>query len=232
MQPQVPHRLVLLPGLGADSRLFDLQRAEFPDIVVPPWLEPEPGEELPAYAARLAQTVREPDDAYVLGGASFGGMLALEMARLLRPGAVVLIGSAFSGREVCRWLRWLECVGHPLPTGAINAGRTLTPMVAPIFSSASRCDLDLFLDMLNQTPTRFLRWAGRAIMRWTFQGELACPVHRIHGAADFVIQPPRANGVRLVNGAGHVLSMTHPEETNAFLRDATRTVRSAAANRA
>jgi len=214
------HRLVLLPGLGADSRLFDLLRPSIPDLHVPPWLEPRDAEPLPAYAARLAEAVRGPAGDFVLGGASFGGMLALEMAPLLRPRAVALIGSAYSGREVRPWLRLLERVGHPLPTSMIDAGRAITPLLAPLFSSAANVDMGLFLDMLRQTPTEFLRWAGRAIMRWRWEQEPACPVYRIHGTADLVITPPRADGVRWVKGGGHVLSMSHPRETAEFLREA------------
>lgn len=220
MQAPAELRLVLVPGLGADARLFDMQREAFPDLFVPPWIEPKPREPLPDYAARMAGALAEVGRPRVLGGASFGGMLALEMARILRPRALALIGSAYSGREVARWLRLVERVGHPLPTPVIDAARTLTPLVAPIVSSASRINLALFLDMLRNTPTPFLRWAGGAIRRWRFEGSLPCPVHRLHGSADFIIRPPPSDGVRWIEGGGHVLSMSHPEETNEFLRGA------------
>src|SRR6185503_21033432 len=83
-------RLVLLPGLGADAALFEPQRAAFPGLEVPPWLDPHPGETLPAFAARMADRVG-PTGPLVLGGVSFGGMVALEMARLVQPRAVVLV---------------------------------------------------------------------------------------------------------------------------------------------
>ena len=34
-------RLVLIPGLGADERLFDAQRKAFPELHVPAWIAPE-----------------------------------------------------------------------------------------------------------------------------------------------------------------------------------------------
>jgi len=70
-------RLVFLPGLGADARLFDPQRAVFPEIEVPPWLPYREEESLADYARRMAATVTLSANMY-LGGVSFGGMVALE----------------------------------------------------------------------------------------------------------------------------------------------------------
>ena len=75
---------MLIPGLGADARLFRPQREFFPRLETPPWIEWRRAEPLPAYAARLAATI-DAAEPYHLGGASLGGMLALEMARVLDP---------------------------------------------------------------------------------------------------------------------------------------------------
>jgi thioesterase domain-containing protein len=79
-----PHRLVLLPGLGADERLFQAQRAAIPELEVPAWPDPVPGESLREFAARAAEAVPAGEGLY-LGGSSFGGMVALEMAARVRP---------------------------------------------------------------------------------------------------------------------------------------------------
>ena len=102
-----PFQLVLFPGLGTDRRLFEPQRSAFPDLWVPPWIVPKRKETLPDYAARMAETI-VPRRPTVLGGASFGGMVAYEMARHVEPEAVVLIGSCRSPRSlhpVARGLR-------------------------------------------------------------------------------------------------------------------------------
>ena len=84
--------VVFLPGLGADGRLFTSQREVFPDLLTPPWPPPAPDESLPGYAVRLAGTLPLARP-LVLGGCSFGGMVACEMARILKPDALVLMGS-------------------------------------------------------------------------------------------------------------------------------------------
>src|SRR5215510_13793278 len=70
--------VVLLPGLGADERLFAPQRAVLPGLIVPRWPEPRRDDSLPRFAARLADAVPKSDDLF-LGGSSFGGMVALEL---------------------------------------------------------------------------------------------------------------------------------------------------------
>jgi pimeloyl-ACP methyl ester carboxylesterase len=101
-----PVQLVLLPGLGADRRQFEPQRQAFDNLVVPPWIPPLPREPLAGYAARLAKTIT-PAGPFILGGSSFGGMVAYEMARHLQPNAVVLIGSCRSARGIRRMFRLL-----------------------------------------------------------------------------------------------------------------------------
>src|SRR5262245_56678741 len=92
-------RLILLPGLGVDHRLYIPQQDVFPRLEVPRWIPQVDGESLPQYAARLAGTIRvEAGEPYYLGGASFGGMLALELANAMPhpPRGVFLIASCRS----------------------------------------------------------------------------------------------------------------------------------------
>src|SRR4051812_19762115 len=96
-------RLILLPGLGADERMFAPQRATFPRLEVPRWLTPQPRESLPDYARRMAAGI-DPSEPLFLGGSSFGGMVALEMARHVRPRAVFLIGSCRAATASVPWM--------------------------------------------------------------------------------------------------------------------------------
>ncbi len=99
-------RLLLLPGLGADMRLFLPQLKAFSDSVTPGWIDPEAGEGLRAYSERylpylveqghvpravgdVAGSMEdvgakgEAEDGWALVGFSFGAQIALEMARLV-----------------------------------------------------------------------------------------------------------------------------------------------------
>ncbi|HEX4606599.1 MAG TPA: alpha/beta hydrolase [Urbifossiella sp.] len=116
--------IILLSGMAADERLFAAQVAAFPTLRVQPWVAPLPGESLRAYAARLAPVV-DPGRPCLVGGASFGGVVALELAPHLPALGCVLIGSIRSPTGLPR--RWRALRRMALPEAiSLSCGRSCT----------------------------------------------------------------------------------------------------------
>src|SRR5215207_2664519 len=63
------------------------------------WITPEKDESLSHYAKRFSSLIKH-DDAFVLIGLSFGGMLACELARLRNPFKTIIISSVASSDEL------------------------------------------------------------------------------------------------------------------------------------
>lgn len=211
--------LVLLPGLGADPRLFDPQRGAFPALFSPDWLVPRDHESLSSYAARMAAVIRArvPTGAeMVLGGVSFGGMLAAEMSAILRPRTLVLIGSALSPREIAPGMRVAASLGrfvpHAMGARSKKLGRVFIRQLGPM----GRKDREFLETMIDAVPFSFLKWAGRAIFDWK-GARPGCPVVRVHGDKDRIIPLPAAGVDMVLKSAGHVPSVSHAEEVNAVL---------------
>ena len=60
---------MLLPGLGADERLFEGQRQAFPELLVPAWPRWRADDSLASFAARLVDAMPAADsDRIVPGG--------------------------------------------------------------------------------------------------------------------------------------------------------------------
>jgi len=215
-----PFNLILLPGLGADGRQFEAQRAEFPDLVVPPWIAPLPRESLPDHAARMAATVPHGPNV-VLGGSSFGGMVAYEMARHVRPAAVVLIGSCRSPRGIRPVLRLLRPIVPLVPAATLGIAKWLAPAGVRVFSRLEPEQRKLCVAMFRDADPRFVKWAVRAILQWR-PGPAPddVPVRQIHGAGDRVIQAGRVQADVLIPDGGHLINMTQAEQVNRFLRQA------------
>ncbi|WP_010587269.1 alpha/beta fold hydrolase [Schlesneria paludicola] len=206
--------LILFPGLGGDSRLFSTQRAAFPDLIVPSWIEPEWDEPLVDYAARFAKTI-DPGVPCFLGGVSFGGVVALEVASRLLNYECYLIGSVRSHLHIPRRLRALRPVTDLIfipkwigSAALFSAGRWMHPL---------RCGA---LRQLHEADLRFLRWAAKAILTWIpSAGVEQVRVAQIHGERDLIFPARNVTADLTVLGAGHLVSLTHSLQVNQFLRD-------------
>ncbi|MGH7243212.1 MAG: alpha/beta fold hydrolase [Phycisphaerales bacterium] len=214
--------LVLLPGLGADGRLFEPQRGDFPNLMSPAWLEPTRRESLASYADRMAECIQKalPSDPrpFVLGGVSFGGMLAAQMAPLLQPDAIVLIGSALRAKEISFSLRAMAMAGRwmPAPMGqsAKFMGRGFIRRLGPM-----KREHRVFLEsMIDAVPFSFLQWAGQAIFGWDGVTKIESKLIRLHGELDRIIPFPKTGLVHMIPGAGHVPNVSHADEVNRHLR--------------
>ncbi len=214
-------QLILLPGFAADNRLLEPQQRDFPQLIVPRWIPPRKKEPLADYAVRMAESVKLSRDVpLVLGGVSFGGMLAYEMARHLRPDAVVLIASCRSRRG----LRWLYRAGGPLwplvPAWAWNAVKWVG---SPTTRFSSRMDAGqraLLIGMLKDMDNGFLHWAVWAILGWKPVPLAGVRVHHIHGRRDLVIPARGVEADLWIPDGPHLINVTHPREVNAFIRRA------------
>ncbi len=205
--------LILLPGMAADARLFEPQRRAFPDLVVPTWIEPEPEEPLQDYAGRMARSV-EPIHPSFVGGASFGGMVALEMAACLGLPTCFLIASVRAPDELpwrLRALRPLARFGpERLGSAADRASRWLAPSVSPATAGQLR--------RLSAPQATFLRWACWAVLNWSPSPDARLVnVRQIHGSNDRTFPLRYTRPDEIVQGGGHLLTRTHPEAVNAFL---------------
>ena len=192
----------MLPGMGATSAMYDLLCAEIEfEVQFVDW----PEYRAETTYAELAQRVREENgivDGDVIGGSSLGGMIALEIAKSLRPEAIVLLGSTIHRDEVQKILSVLSPLAAVTPVSLIQvlAGKHKS-LVARMFSESNP---DFIRAMCLHLPS------------WPGYSDPLEHVFRLHGRRDHVIPCP-ANGSEVVEDAGHMLAITHPRESGAFL---------------
>jgi pimeloyl-ACP methyl ester carboxylesterase len=198
--------------------MWDPVRGSAPAFETPGWIAPLSHESLSDYAARLAATIPR-NGPVVLGGASLGGMLALEMARHLRPIRVLLLSSCRTpvairpslsrlGRAVGPWKR------VPVKE-AFAAGSVLARLLGASTGEAGKSVRAMFAD----TSPEFLRWGIEAVLSWPGCVDPGAPVRHLHGSRDLLIPARRVKADVLVPGAGHIPSLTHPEAVSRFLRE-------------
>jgi pimeloyl-ACP methyl ester carboxylesterase len=210
-------RLVLIPGLGADARLFEPQRRAFPSLYVPPWIDPHAGETLGAYASRLAEHVPHGRDV-VLGGVSFGGMVAWEMAHVVQPAALLLVASCTSPAAIPRHHRWLARLAARSPSWIFRPPRYVHPLVAWAFGARSGAARAVIDHCLRTASPKFLKWGLSAIVSWRPSPAPPAPVVHVHGARDWLIPVSRVHATDVISDAGHLLNVTHSALLNERLQ--------------
>lgn len=208
-------RIIIFPGMGADARLIGPQRVLDVDFETPAWIEPVLGESLAEYARRVAGLIDQSSPFY-LGGISFGGMVAQEVARHVSPLGLILIASCRRGTDlgiVRRGVLRSSCI---TPNWAVQCAKRATPLLRPIFNCVDPAHGALLSEMLQATSPRFLKWSMQAILDWP-GCEINCPLLHIHGSSDKIIPISGLSPTHTIANAGHVLNLTHAEEVNAVI---------------
>jgi pimeloyl-ACP methyl ester carboxylesterase len=209
-------RLLLLPGLGADGRLF----AGLGKLCLPVSCArlpvPQRHDTMASYALRVAATLElRPED--WIGGSSFGSLVAADIARRRPLGGLVLIGGALTSATLIRPARWLGSAARWLPLRPMRTLLTRPVILAGVFRPVTPSQSAELGAMLTDTPDELLREGARLVGGYSPAIPLLCPVRAIHGSEDRVMRRPPLPHCRLVPGAGHALALTHPGEVTAFL---------------
>ncbi len=214
-------RVILFSGMGGDGRLFRPIRIPEAEIVTPDHTEPAPGETLTQYASRMADNLNIlPED--IVGGVSFGGMLAGEIARQRPVAGLILLGSCLRPSRLPRSYRWVERLGRFIPDFVLGL-RSWRPLVrwrfAPITRDAETC----LIEMAVSCPAAQIRAFGRMVIGWPGVDNVLCPVLSIHGDRDRIIPLRCAEPGLILKDAGHAFTLTHSGQTNSAIREFLRT---------
>ena len=207
--------IYFLSGLGADERIFQyLDLGQFEKKYIK-WITPEANESLSHYARRLTKQI-EPSGKFILVGLSFGGIVAIEICRIIRPEKVILISSIKSYNE----LPYHTKLAGKLKLYKIYPfwiTKYLNYLVIWFFSAKSWQQKALLRDFIRRSDTRFLRWAIIQVLNWKSEPP-DLPIISIHGSSDHIF-PVRDLEVDHVLPGGHLVVMEEPGEISKIIKD-------------
>lgn len=210
----------LLSGLGADGTVFQYLDFEGVEVEYMEWLPPLPKETLPAYAKRMTQKITTPHP--ILVGLSFGGMVAMEIAKQIPVKKVILISSAKERKELPWFYRFSAKLKLQkiLPYTLIKRTNGFTYW---LFGATSAHEKALLKEIFRKTPTTFLKWAINAILTWK-NTEISTHILHIHGDKDRIFPYKNVKDTFCITGGGHSMIVNKAHEIapliNKFLNNA------------
>ncbi|MES2478286.1 MAG: alpha/beta hydrolase [Bacteroidota bacterium] len=209
-------KVYMLSGLGADERVFQLLDFTGFEVVYVQWITPHPNESIQAYAARLLQQIDA--DHPILIGLSFGGMMAIEIAKLIPTQKIILISSAKTRHEIPFYLKQLgkAHLDNIVPAPVLKQSNAV---VNWFFGVHSVFEKELLRQILNDMEPVFLKWAIHQVLNW--QNELIPHnlVH-IHGTSDRLLPARFVKADHLVNGGGHFMVLSHSALVSQLIKTA------------
>jgi pimeloyl-ACP methyl ester carboxylesterase len=207
-------QIYLLSGLGADHRVLqDLDFTGYQTTFVK-WIQPLKNEVIEGYATRLTEQIKT--EKPIIIGLSFGGMMAVEIGKLIETEKIILIASAKTKLEIPFYYRFAGSLGlyKLLPSNILKQPNFISNW---FFGTESKKDKDLLANILRDTDSIFLKWAIDKIANW--QNVIIPPnLKHIHGTSDRIL-PYKfvSSDVTILNG-GHFMTTNKVGELSHEIR--------------
>lgn len=199
--------IYIFSGLGADERVFQFINFFDHKPVFINWIDPLPKETIESYAARISSKITAPNP--VLIGLSFGGIMAVEVAKIIKPEKVILISSVQSKKEIpfVYKLAGALKLNKLMPATLMKKVNFITRWLFGIKSDAEK---------KNATDPVFLSWAINKILTWKNKSKTENLI-RIHGTADRLF-PSYKNADVIVKDGGHLMVLNKSAEISQILK--------------
>jgi pimeloyl-ACP methyl ester carboxylesterase len=206
----------LIPGMGADHRLFQHFNLEHGEVHYLNWIPHEKSKNLSEYAVLMASTINT--DNNVIIGSSMGGMVAVEMSRIVQPLATILVSAPTGRHEFPPILKTFDHLSIHKMMGPSQLAK-LARLADLFMGFKNEEQRALFYDMLESNGPEFLHFSVKAVLGW----KNATPPHgrfiQILGSEDKLFKSPRIKNAQIISGSGHFTAFEKGAEVSQLIND-------------
>jgi pimeloyl-ACP methyl ester carboxylesterase len=208
--------IYVFTGLGADERVFYKINFGNYNVIHIKWITPKPQETIEAYALRLTKQIPKPNP--ILLGLSFGGMIAVEVAKHIETEKIILVSSSKSKKEIPFYYR----LAGKIKLHKIIRARFLVranKLTNKMFSARTREDKKIISSMMGASDPVFLDWAIDKIVHLKNETIHKNLTH-IHGTADRILPIRFVEADILIKGGTHLMIINRAEEVQTKIMEA------------
>lgn len=207
--------IYLIPGVGANDKVFQNLDLTGHDIVHLKWPKHKKNEHIETYVKKLLPQIKK-DTKPVLLGMSFGGVVAIELAKLINPEKVIIISSIKTYHERPLKFLFLNSVKfHRLVPGKLVIKFRF--WMNWLLGKLTMHDFELIEDMLRDADIEFNEWAVDQVIHWKNEVIPDNLVH-IHGTRDRIFPDFYVKGAIWVKGGTHFMVVNRAKEISKVIK--------------
>lgn len=206
-------KLFAISGLGADDRVFKYLKLEH-EIVPVLWIPSIEGETIINYTKRLIERYELANETnFGILGVSFGGLVAVEMSKLIKPKFTILISSIETANELSVFLKLVGKSGvmKLIPKRLLDPPRGVDRFM---FGTDKK---ELLNSILDDSDLNFTKWAVNELVNWNTIERLPKLI-KISGAKDKML-PPKGKNTILIPEGEHFMIVDRAEEVSAIINE-------------
>jgi len=208
-------KVYLIAGLGADTRVYNNIDLNEYEVICVDWVLPHKTDTLTTYSQKLIYQYNIINNSIIIGN-SLGGMIAVEIAKIIPIRKVILISSIKTIDEAPWYFQFFRMIPvyKIVPNGLLNS---MGFMIEVFFGKMNAADSWLFKDMLKNSSPVFMKWAMDAVLKWD---NTVIPPHvfQITGDKDLIFSYKRIKGATIVKGGTHIMIFDKAKEINKWLK--------------
>lgn len=212
-QSNTLENIYCLSGLGADEKIFSKLDFKNNHITYLQWFKPEKSESISDYAGRLANKITLPQP--ILIGISFGGMMCIEIAKLIAVKKVIIISSIKTKNELPIWMKaagWLK-LNKIFPMRSFKLIEPLEDHNLGIETAEEKNMVHKYRRTIDRT---YAEWAINCVLNWQNEAVLPNVVH-VHGDKDRIFKINKVKPDYIIKTGGHFMVMNRAVEVNKVL---------------
>jgi pimeloyl-ACP methyl ester carboxylesterase len=178
------------------------------------WLTPIKNEAISAYAKRMMEQIKEPNP--ILMGLSFGGIMCIEIAKLIAVDKVILISSIPSHRQMPLWMKAAGKLklNRIVPLDAHM--KLLQPVQDFFIGAKGDKEKEIVRRYRQNVQQDYLEWAVNAILNWKNDWK-PVNLYHIHGDADRIFPVKKVKPDCIVKGGSHFMIFSKAKDVNDYL---------------
>ena len=203
-----------ISGFGADERVFanlDFCKNEVHFI---PWKIPDKNETIQSYAERMREEIHHPNP--ILVGLSFGGMMCVEISKIISPEKIILISSVGTFHEIPLYMR-IAAKLHLNKIFPLRPYSFLEPIENYNLGAETKEEKALLKEYRKNINQQYTTWAIGQILHWKNDWQPENLTH-LHGSNDHIFPIKYIKADYVIKGGGHLMLMNNSAKVNGILR--------------